>query len=150
MGRVVTLEIPPRSAHLALVRLVVDSAVRIAGVLSDRRLDDLRLAVSEACANALDAQGAAHSDVPIVVEIEVEDDTVTVTVTDHAGGFVVEDVDPIPAATDPRRLRHERGLGIPLMRSLVDELSFDPVDGGTAVRLVVRREEISENPRKHV
>lgn len=137
MGRVVTLEIPPRSAHLALVRLVVDSVARIGGGLTDRRLDDLRLAVSEASANALDAQRSMGSDASVVVSIELDDDTVAVTVTDQAGGFAVDDVDPIPAATDPRRLGHERGLGIPLMRSLVDELSFTSTDRGTAVRLVM-------------
>jgi anti-sigma regulatory factor (Ser/Thr protein kinase) len=60
-----------------------------------------------------------------------------VIVTDRAGGFELEAVDPIPVPTDPQRLSHERGLGIPLMRSLVDDVAFDPVDGGTAVRLAV-------------
>jgi serine/threonine-protein kinase RsbW len=138
MGWVVQLQIPPRSDHLALVRLVVEGAARIPGLLPDRRLDDLRLAVSEACANALDAQRATSSDAPITITIEVGDDRVEVTVIDHAGGFAVEDVSPLPAATDPGRLRHERGLGIPLMRSLVDELSFTPTGDGTSVRLVVR------------
>jgi serine/threonine-protein kinase RsbW len=137
MERAVNLQIPPRSDHLALVRLVVESTARIGGVLPDRRLDDLRLAVSEACANALDAQVAAGSDAPITITIELEDDAISVTVVDHAGGFVVEDVDPLPPASDPGRLRHERGLGIPLMRSLVDELTFTPTDDGTAVRLVM-------------
>jgi serine/threonine-protein kinase RsbW len=144
MGRVVTLEIPPRNAHLALVRLVVDSVARIGGRLTDRRLDDLRLAVSEACTNALDAQQEADSDEPVAVSIELDGDTVTVLVTDHAGGFAIDDVDPIPAATDPKRLRHERGLGIPLMRSLVDELSFEAIEGGTTVRLVLREEKSSK------
>lgn len=138
MGWVVQLQIPPRSDHLALVRTVVEGAARIGGSLPDRRLDDLRLAVSEACANAFDAQVETSSDAAILVAIEVDDDAIAVTVTDHAGGFAVEDVDPIPAATDPHRLRHERGLGIPLMRSLVDELTFTPTDDGTSVRLVVR------------
>jgi anti-sigma regulatory factor (Ser/Thr protein kinase) len=138
MGWVVQLQIPPRSDHLALVRTVVEGAARIGGSLPDRRLDDLRLAVSEACANAFDAQVETSSDAAILVSIELDDDTIAVTVTDHAGGFAVEDVDPIPAATDPGRLRHERGLGIPLMRSLVDELTFTPTGDGTTVRLVVR------------
>ena len=137
MGWVVQLQIPPRSDHLALVRLVVEGAARIGGSLPDRRLDDLRLAVSEACANAFDAQVETSSDAAISVTIEQDDDAIAVTVTDHAGGFAVEDVDPIPAATDPGRLRHERGLGIPLMRSLVDELTFTPTGDGTSVRLVV-------------
>lgn len=138
MGWVVDLRIPPRTDHLALVRFVVANTARIGAVLADRRIDDLRLAVSEACANALDAQLAADSDVPIAISIEVEEEVVAVTVTDHAGGFAIEDVDPLPPATDPGRLRHERGLGIPLMRSLVDELTFTPTGDGTTVRLVVR------------
>jgi len=138
MGWVVDLRIPPRSDQLALVRLVVERTARIGAVLADRRIDDLRLAVSEACANALDAQAAAASDAPIAISIEVDDEAVAVTVTDHAGGFAIEDVDPLPPATDPGRLRHERGLGISLMRSLVDELTFTPTGDGTMVRLVVR------------
>jgi anti-sigma regulatory factor (Ser/Thr protein kinase) len=40
--------------------------------------------------------------------------------------------------TDPDRLKFERGLGIPLIRALVDEVEFSPTDEGTAVRLVMR------------
>jgi anti-sigma regulatory factor (Ser/Thr protein kinase) len=47
-------------------------------------------------------------------------------------------VTPAPGATDPQRLRHERGLGIPLMRSLVDDVTFTPTGDGTAVRLTIR------------
>lgn len=137
-GRVIELEIPPRTDHLALVRLVVESSASLDGQIPERRIDDLRLAVSEASANALDAQAAAGDESPVRIRIELDPDTVAVTVTDHAGGFDVAAVDPIPAATDPRRLRHERGLGIPLMRSLVDEVTFTRTDDGTAVRLVIR------------
>lgn len=137
MGRVV-LQVPPRYDHLALVRLVVESTARIGGQLPDRRVDDLRLAVSEAFANALEAMQASASDAPVSLAIELREDTIEVSVTDRAGGFELDAVDPIPAATDPRRLRHERGLGIPLMRSLVDEVSFISTGDGTTVRLLVR------------
>lgn len=129
---------PPTIDHLALVRLVVESAARIGGELSERRLDDLRLAVSEACANALEASLEAAADQPVTLTVELLPDAVEVTVTDHAGGFEVEAVNPVPAATDPLRLRHESGLGIALMRSLVDELSFVPTADGTTVHLLVR------------
>jgi serine/threonine-protein kinase RsbW len=134
----VELEIPPRSDYLALVRLVVASTATLEPALSDRRVDDLRLAVSEACANAVDGQRALGSTLPVHIAIEVDRGTVAVTVTDHAGGFEPDAVDPIPPADDPGRLRHERGLGIPLMRSLADVVSFTPTDDGTAVRLVVQ------------
>jgi anti-sigma regulatory factor (Ser/Thr protein kinase) len=101
-------------------------------------MEDLRLAVSEASANAVDAQLEAGSSEPLEVRIEVTEAHVAVTVTDHAGGFDPGDVTPLPRATDPQRLRHERGLGIPLMRSLVDEVTFTATGDGTAVRLLVR------------
>ncbi len=138
MGRRVELQIPPRSDHLALVRLVVETTARAGGQLPERRIDDLRLAVTEACANALDASQAAGSEAPVIITIELQDDSIEVFVADQAGGFEVEAVDPIPAATDPHRLRHERGLGIPLMRSLADEVEFAASPSGTTVHLVVR------------
>ena len=134
----VELEIPPRSDYLALVRLVVASSATLEPALSDRRIDDLRLAVSEACANAVDGQRALGSSLPVHIAIEIDGEGVAVTVTDHAGGFEPDAVDPIPSADDPGRLRHERGLGIPLMRSLADVVSFTPTADGTAVRLVVK------------
>lgn len=139
MASTVRLEIPARRDHLALVRLVVSGAVSIERRLPERRMEDLRLAVTEACANAVDAQQRQDEAAPLAVTVELEDDAVAVTVTDRAGGFDLSAVEPLPAATDPERLTHERGLGIALMRSLVDELTFTATGDGTAVRLVVRR-----------
>jgi serine/threonine-protein kinase RsbW len=137
VGRTVELEIPPRSDYLALVRMVVSASAGLLPDLPDRRVDDLRLAVSEACANAMDAQRKTDQDTPVGVTVELDDAAVAVTVTDHAGGFEPEEVHPIPAVDDPGRLSHERGLGIALMRSLADTVTFSPTEDGTAVRLVV-------------
>lgn len=138
MARAVDLEIPARRDHLALVRLVVTAAAAVDGRLSDRRIDDLRLAVSEACANAVDALAKAGIDAPVLLHIDLSGDDVAVTVTDRAGGFEPAAVEPIPGATEPGRLGHERGLGIPLMRSLTDEVAFTRTGKGTSVRLAVR------------
>jgi serine/threonine-protein kinase RsbW len=137
VGRTVHLELPPRNDHLALVRRVVAAAAGLEPALGARRIDDLRLAVSEACANAIDAQAMRGTTAPVEVSIELLDGAVSVTVRDHAGGFAPDLVDPIPAVEDPGRLRHEHGLGLPLMRSLTDSVTFTPVAGGTAVRLSV-------------
>ena len=137
MAGAVDLEIPARRDHLALVRLVVTAAAAVDGRLSDRRIDDLRLAVSEACANAVDALTAAGIDAPVLMHIDLTGDDVAVTVTDRAGGFEPSAVEPIPGATEPGRLGHERGLGIPLMRSLTDEVAFTRTGQGTSVRLAV-------------
>jgi serine/threonine-protein kinase RsbW len=134
----VRLEIPPRRDHLALVRLVVSGAVAIDRRLAERRVEDLRLAVTEACANAVEAQVATGTSRPLEVLIDLRDDIVAVTVTDHAGGFDPEDLPALPPVTDPGRLGHERGLGLALMRAHVDEVQFVATDDGTAVRLVMK------------
>lgn len=138
MTGVVELELPPRRDHLALVRLVVETAGHLGG-LPEVRIDDLRLAVSEGCTNALDAQADTGSEAPIELRVEIGDDAVAVTITDRAGGFDPTGATSAPAATDPHRLRHERGLGIPIMRSLVDEVRYAGTADGTALTLVVRR-----------
>ena len=137
---VVELAFPARPAYLSLVRLVVDAAVgSLAPGMTATRLDDLKIAVTEACANAIEAHEAIYADGPVVVRCLVDDDRVTVQVVDHGRGFDPDRVESLPAATDPRRLRHESGLGIPLMRTLADEVTFSPAGDGTAVSLTVYR-----------
>jgi anti-sigma regulatory factor (Ser/Thr protein kinase) len=139
VGRTILLQIPPRNDHLALVRRVVSTAAATGDELPDRRIDDLSLAVSEACANAIEAQRATGADDAVAVRIDLGAGEVSVTVTDHAGGFSPDEVDPIPPAEDPGRLRHEHGLGLPLMRSLSSSVSFGRTGDGTEVRIVVHR-----------
>jgi anti-sigma regulatory factor (Ser/Thr protein kinase) len=137
VGRTIHLQIPPRSDHLALVRRVVSTVAATAEQLPARRIDDLSLAVSEACANAIDAQRAIGAEAAVAIRIEVEGGLVAVTVTDHAGGFSPDEVEQLPDPDDPGRLRHEHGLGLPLIRDLAQSVRFVPTDDGTAVRIEV-------------
>lgn len=137
---VVELAIPARPAYLSLVRLVVDATVAsLAPGLTTARRDDLKIAVTEACANAIEAHEMTYAEGPVVVRCVIDDDQVTVEVADEGEGFDPEGVASLPPATDPRRLRHESGLGIPLMRTLTDEVSFRRVVNGTTVVLTVYR-----------
>jgi anti-sigma regulatory factor (Ser/Thr protein kinase) len=137
MGRIIDLEIPPQNRHLALVRRAVATAARQHRLLPDRRVDDLSLAVSEAVANGIDAQAAVGRDEPVRVRIDLQREAIAVTVVDHGGGFIPDAVDPVPAAEDPRRLRHERGLGLALMRNLTDHVRWDRTGEGTTVTLEI-------------
>src|SRR5690606_41784078 len=85
---VVELEIPARPAYLSLVRLVVDAAIgSLAPGMSPARLDDLKIAVSEACSNAIEAHEATVAEDPGVVRGMVGDEQVTVQVVSQGVGF---------------------------------------------------------------
>ena len=97
---VVELLLPAEPAHVRTARLVVVMAARRAG-LADGLLDELRLAVGEACARAVGLH--ARHGLDERVEVAVTDDVtgLTVSVTDHgpAAGPAVDDV----AGGHPRR-----------------------------------------------
>jgi serine/threonine-protein kinase RsbW len=135
---VVELRVPGRAEHLGLVRVVVTSLAESVAGFGPGRLDDLRLAVSEACANAVEAYGRqGRPGSPILLRLRAEPDTIEVEIHDDAGGFDPDDLVPHPPVEAPERLHHERGLGVPLMRTLADELEFRTEDGGTTVRLLL-------------
>ena len=137
-GEVIELEIPARAEFVALARLVVSAMASSDAVLSDDQIDDLKLAVSEACTNAIEAHDAAGTDERVVVRCKADSDTLEVYVEDRGHGFDPGELPDHPPVTDPDRLKFERGLGIPLIRALVDEVEFSPTLDGTSVRLVMR------------
>ncbi len=141
MAGTIELEIPSRNDYLALVRRLLSTANDLHRTLPDRRVDDLRLAVSEACSNSINAQRDQPDDAPVHITIDLDRASMTVTVTDHAGGFALDEVDPIPGAEEPGRLRHEHGLGLGLIRSLADTATFTATADGTAVRIEMRAAE---------
>ena len=144
MGEVVELEVPARADYLAIIRLVVTAFAHLHPEYDDDQVDDLRLAVSEACANSIEAyqRDGGRDRVPVVrVAFAIATDRIEITITDSAGGFDPANLAVHPPVTDPERLDFERGLGIPLIRALTDEAEFESSPSGTTVRLVVRGEE---------
>lgn len=131
----VRLEFPGRPEYLALVRVVVSRVAGHGPALEPLRVNDLCLAVSEACANAIDAYSDEGRPGALVdVNLAVTAEEIVIDIVDRAGGFDVGSVRPSLPVPNPER---ERGLGMPLMRVLTDEMDVTPTDGGTAVRLVM-------------
>jgi serine/threonine-protein kinase RsbW len=138
-SEVIELRVPARAEHLSLVRIVVTALAETVAGLDRVRLEDLRLAVSEACANAVEAytrQGRPGA--PMVLRLRAERGRIEVEVHDDAGGFDPDNLVPHPPVDTPERLHHERGLGVPLMRALADVAEFHPEGDGTTVRLVLQ------------
>src|SRR5205814_5524843 len=137
MADVLELEIPARPEFVALVRLVVASVASTRRVLAEERIDDLKLAVSEACTNAIEAHKSTSVPDHVAVRLFERDDRFEVSIEDRGEGFDPSTLPEHPPVTDPERLNFERGLGIPLIRTLVDEVAFDSGSDGTSVKLTV-------------
>ena len=151
MGEIgeVELEIPARSAYVSLTRQVVAAIAAVEPRFRTERIDDLRVAVSEATTNAVEAH-ADHtgvSRVRIHCLLDVDGDRITVEIRDQAGGFDPATVPVVPEPDHPDRLGFEHGLGIPIMRELADETEINPSGEGTSVRLVVYRSAAVAPPR---
>ncbi len=140
---VIRLEVPALPEYLALVRMVVAGAARIDPFLDDEQVDDLRVIVSEACTNAMEAMAGRRATtgggpVPsILVECRLGDRGIELLVSDTGTGFDPEGLEALPVVSDPARLRFERGLGIPLIRALADEAEISSGVDGTRVRVAL-------------
>jgi serine/threonine-protein kinase RsbW len=134
----VELDVPAEAEFVSIVRQFVASLASSRRQLPPERVHDLKLAVSEAATNAIEAYGPARAEKRVLVRWTEAADYVEVSVEDRGPGFDPETLPCHPPVTDPERLSFERGLGIPLIRSLVDTVTFDPSSRGTSVTMMMR------------
>lgn len=131
---VVHLRFPAKAEYLLLARLALSGLVRQLPV-ADELVADLKLALTEACGNAV-RHGYADGEGDVDVVFDVRDDRIAMTVQDRGDGILAPEVPEIGTldASDPP----EGGMGMSIIRAIVDELDVDTgEDGrGTVVRMV--------------
>ena len=130
---VVRLSFPAKPDYLLLARLALSGVARDLPV-SDEVLADLKLAVTEACGNAVrHAYPDGMGDVS--VSYVMSKDALEVIVEDQGTGLETRDITEEPISGPL-----ESGMGISIMRTIVDELDIHAgADGrGTVVRMSKR------------
>jgi serine/threonine-protein kinase RsbW len=125
---VVSLEIPRKAEYVGVARLA------ILGVASRMRfsydeVEDIRLAVGEACTAAVERAGAA-SNGSIRIRCGVGEDSLSVEVAD--------DSPPENGADGDDADLDEKALSGVLIRILMDDVDIDARPGTTVVRMVKR------------
>jgi serine/threonine-protein kinase RsbW len=129
---VVDLRIPCKAEWVALARLSV-AAVASRLNFSIDEIEDIKLAVAEACTNAIQH---AHGSPYIEIKCEAASGGLRLSVRDYGRGTHPEHI-------RSRELNDERvgGLGVFLIRSLMDEVDYDVhPDQGTLLVMVKRLE----------
>jgi serine/threonine-protein kinase RsbW len=128
--RVIELSFPAAARYLVLARLGVTGLASVAH-LDEETLADLKLAVTEACANAVRHAYSDDSPGEVRLRMTLEDGALVVEVRDEGEGFDVGGV----RRWDPDSMR-ESGMGFEIMRSIVDDLEIESAPAsGTVIRL---------------
>lgn len=122
----IQLTVPARAESLALVRHVLGALAEALG-LRGVVVDDIRLAVTEACANVV---RHAYDDGDGVIELAVrtDGDSLRIEVADRGRGIA-----PSPDISGP-------GLGLPMIAALTEKVEIEhPAGAGSRVAMLFPR-----------
>ena len=102
--------------------------------MSADKIDEVRMAVVEACINAFEHSRAQDGRVYITFEIVGGDATqkLQITIEDTGVGFEPEEVEA-PRIEDKLKADRKRGWGIQIIKGLMDEVEISSGSGGTTV-----------------
>jgi serine/threonine-protein kinase RsbW len=130
-------------AHVRTARLVALAVARRAGV-DEELLDEVRLAVGEACSRAVGVNGEQSPDAAVRMTLSDEQSKFTVEVVD-VGPLEAGDTEPDLDVLDPEHLSAPvqsgempdlpPGFGLAVISGLVEEFSVSSETDGTHVRM---------------
>lgn len=102
--------------------------------MSADKVDEVRMAVVEACINAFEHSRAKDGRVYVTFQILNEDEPqkLQIKVEDSGVGFTPEDVEK-PRIEDKLKAQSKRGWGIQIIKGLMDEVEIQSGDNGTVV-----------------
>jgi serine/threonine-protein kinase RsbW len=128
----VELRMDARPENLVLARLALGGVVART-TLGEDAVADLKLAVTEACTNAIEhAYSGDQGDNEVVLRFSLDEDALSVEVQDWGSGFDADRHVP------DDELRDHAGVGLMLIRSLTDELTIASAANGSTITFVRR------------
>lgn len=131
----VKLDIPAKAEFVSLGRLALSGLLRSRGGYSEDAVADLKLALTEACSNSV-RHAYDHDEGQVHLEFMVHSDRITVLIRDEGGGFHDDDDDCPECRNLPDFQLAEGGMGISIIRAVVDDFDLQkPDDGGTVLVL---------------
>jgi serine/threonine-protein kinase RsbW len=117
-----TLEVPSSTENLVLIR---DFVTRIGqqARLDEQEISNLELAVDEACANVIEHAYGLDTRQEVIIQAICDEEAVRISVFDTGKGFDPTGVTPASIDTLVTE-RRSGGLGIRLIKALMDEVSY--------------------------
>ena len=133
--------VAPSNRHglIQEIESLAEQAAAYAGLAEDER-DSLAIAVTEVGNNAIIHGNKRSADKKVYLTIDAGAEGVKVVLRDEGVGFNPENLsNPL----DPENLLRESGRGVFIMRSLMDEVTFEFGKGGTEVTIIKRKKSLS-------
>lgn len=133
------LEIDPDPKLVPTARMFAATVARQLGAQEESVLD-LKIAVSEACTNAVQAHQERGVDTPIKLRVEEGPSELTYEVEDSGEGIAsVPDEPPEVFRRAVEDSTDEQGMGLALIRALFPKAEFESAGAGTIVRFSLGR-----------
>jgi len=131
----IELHIPSVMGYEKIAMECAASMAKKMGFTEDR-IEDLKTAVAEACLNAIEHGNKMDTSSKVGITLTAEESRLQVSVKDEGKG-----IDKIPTPSIENKIKGEdkpRGWGIFLIKSLVNEVTFEArPEGGNVTKMVI-------------
>jgi len=131
----IELHIPSVMGYEKIAMETAASMAKRMGFTEDR-IEDLKTAVAEACLNAIEHGNKLDTSTKVAITLTVEESRLQVTVKDEGKG-----VGQISSPSIESKIEGKdkpRGWGIFLIKSLMNEVKFEPSpEGGNVVKMII-------------
>lgn len=121
------LKVKSKTENLAVIRDFISNSAAEAGVAADT-VENIILAVDEACTNIIRHAYKSFPDGELIIKTKSTLSRFVVSITDYGKSFAPEMI-PEPDLQKYYRQRRVGGLGMYLMKTLMDDVKYVSVPG---------------------
>jgi serine/threonine-protein kinase RsbW len=121
------LRVKSKTENLSEIRDFVSTNAEKAGIESST-IDNIILAVDEACTNIIKHAYKLSPQGEIIIKIDYDDEKFIITIIDYGKSFEPESI-PQPDLRKYYREHRVGGLGMYLMKSLMDDVKYTSIPG---------------------
>ncbi|MEG1583572.1 MAG: ATP-binding protein [Anaerovorax sp.] len=130
MADILKLSIPGKPEYVGMVRLAISSVANNVG-FDIEAIEDIKVAVSEACTNVV-CHGQTDYCQSYQVSCEIGEDRLVISVIDEGKGYDLSKYQE-PCLECPK----QGGLGVFIIKALMDEVDiFSEVGSGTRIKMI--------------
>lgn len=137
------LIVKSRTENLSLIRDFVSKKASVAG-LSKEDIENIMLAVDEACTNIIKHAYKSYHDGEIVINLEFNAQKILISIIDYGNTFNPDSV-PDPDLQKYYKNGRVGGLGMYLMKTLMDDVKYISVPGEYNKVLLSKKINVAQN-----